>query len=128
MRDSPESFLHLVHPRPVPWHTLIAPIATALHCPLVPYDEWLAKLEASVNAGSANEIDTMASNPALRILSFFQGEIIGKTASPDREPMGLVKLSTAKSTQTSKALASLPALDAERALSWVAGWKKAGFL
>ena len=68
----------------------------------------------------------MAANPALQLLSFFKGQ--EAAISPEKEPMGLVKLSTEKSTRVSEALANLPELDAERAAGWVAAWKKAGFL
>ena len=125
MRHSREPFLHLVHPRPVPWRSLVAPVAERLGVPLVGYDEWLAKLASSVAAGSAEEVEAMAANPALRLLPFFQ--VQNRTAA-DREPMGLVILSTEKATEVSGTLAALPELDAARAVSWVEAWKKAGFL
>ena len=126
MRNSQEPILHLVHPRPVTWHSLITPIAAELNVPLVSYDEWLSALESSAAAGSANEVDAMAANPALRLLSFFQAQRGVLTAA--REAMGLVQLLTEKSTKVSEALANLPELNAERAKAWVAAWKKAGFL
>ncbi|EJU02073.1 acetyl-CoA synthetase-like protein [Dacryopinax primogenitus] len=38
-------YLHLVHPSPVRWETLLSPIADQLHCELVSFPIWLAKLE-----------------------------------------------------------------------------------
>ncbi|KAI0357816.1 acetyl-CoA synthetase-like protein [Trametes cingulata] len=125
MRHSTEPFLHLVHPRRVPWHDLIAPIAQDLGVPLVSYAEWLSALEKSISEGDAAEVELMKANPALRLLSFFKNL---KPASPDREPLGIVYLSTEKSTQVSDTLAKLPVLDAERAKGWLAAWKRVGFL
>ncbi|OSD00523.1 acetyl-CoA synthetase-like protein [Trametes coccinea BRFM310] len=128
MRRSPEPFVHLVHPRPAPWRTVIEPIAHELGVPLVPYEQWLAALRQSVSGGGGSgnddEVALMKANPALRLVDFFR-EL--KT-SPDREPMGMVYLSTEKSARVSEALATLPALDAERAKAWLAAWKRSGFL
>ncbi len=126
MRHSQEPFLHLVHSRPTPWHTVIAPIAQALNVPLVPYPQWLSALQSSVESGSAEEVEAMKRNPALRILPFFKAQ--GEHQTPDREPMGLVYLSTANAAKVSKAFTQMPQLDAERAVRWVEAWKKSGFL
>ncbi|KAI0364205.1 acetyl-CoA synthetase-like protein [Pilatotrama ljubarskyi] len=125
IRHSPEPFLHLVHPRPVPWHNLIAPIAEELGVPLVSYAEWLSALQKDGSEGDAAELELMKANPALRLLSFFKSL---KEPSPEREPLGIVYLSTEKSTKVSDTLANLPELDAERAKGWLAAWKQAGFI
>ena len=126
MRHSADPFLHLIHPRPVSWHNIIEPIASALNVPLVSYDVWLAALKSSVASGAAGEVETMAANPALRILPFFEAQ--GAAMAPDRESIAFVPLLTEKSCRVSDALATMPQLDAERATSWVAAWKAAGFL
>lgn len=127
MRHSQEPFLHLVHPRPTPWHTVVAPIAQVLNVPLVPYDQWLSALQNSVESGSAQEVEAMTRNPALRILPFFKAAQ-GEHQTPDREPMGLVYLSTVNTAKVSQAFTQMPQLDAERAVRWVEAWKKSGFL
>ncbi|RPD77022.1 acetyl-CoA synthetase-like protein [Lentinus tigrinus ALCF2SS1-7] len=125
MRHSPEPFLHLVHPHRALWHTVMAPIAELFNVPLVPYDQWVAALENSVEAGSAAEVEVMRQNPALRILPFFKA---AKRPSHEREALGFVIMSTDKATKVSESLARMPMLDAERARQWVAAWKKSGFL
>ncbi len=125
MRHSPEPFLHLIHPRPVRWHTVIAPIAELFNVPLVPHEQWVSALEKSVEAGSAAEVEAMRQNPALRLLPFFKAV---KPAVDGREALGLVSLSTEKATRVSPSLAQMPMLDAERARAWVAAWKRSGFL
>ena len=126
MRYSPQPILHLVHPRPVSWSTLITPIAKQLGVQLVTYEEWLAALEASVATGSAGELETMAANPALRILPFLRSQ--KGTNTRGREALGLVTLSTELATRVSDTLATLPRLDAGRAVSWVEAWRKTRFL
>lgn len=125
LRHSPHPFVHLVHPHPATWHDLISPIAKELGVPLVSYEEWLSALQKGVSEGDAAEVELMKQNQALRLLPFFKG---AKASSADREPLGLVYLSTEKATAVSEALANLPQLDAERAKGWVAAWKRAGFL
>ncbi|KAI0332192.1 acetyl-CoA synthetase-like protein [Cubamyces sp. BRFM 1775] len=125
MRKSPEPIVHLVHPRPVPWRTVIAPIAAELQVPLVPYETWLSALEASTRGmADATEVELMKANPALRIVDFFRH----LKQSPDHEPLGMVYLSSEKATKVSGTLTRMPALDAGRARKWLAAWKKSGFL
>ena len=126
MRHSPEPFVHLVHPHPVPWNVLLTPIAKKLGALLVSYDEWLAALEGSIAAGSTGELKAMEANPALRILPFFRGQ--KGEVTPGREALGFVMLSTEKARRVSKTLATLPKLDAARAMSWVEAWKRSGFV
>lgn len=82
-------------------------------------------LETSVVPGSAAEVDAMKVNVALRLLPFFKSQ---KNNPSEREPMGLVYLSTEKAKTISESLSCLPELNAERATRWVAAWKKSGFL
>ena len=126
MRHSRDTILHIVHPRPVPWYTVLAPIAQELNVPFASYDAWLAALEQ----GGADDVEAMRMNPALRLLPFFRAakEMAEKDSDGTFEPMGLVRLSTTKATAVSAALKDMPQLDAERARSWVASWRKAGFL
>ncbi len=128
MRRSPEPIVHLVHPRPVLWRTLLAPIAQELNVPLVPYARWLSALGGSVERGSAEEVEAMRLNPALRLLSFYEAQGETTEGTPDREAMGLVFIATDKAVRVSKSLARLPQLDGERAMMWLAAWRKSGFV
>lgn len=69
--------LHLVHPQPVPWSTIIASFASELGLPRAPYAVWLAALEAAhAELYSGSELSTKviaeahATNPALRLRPF----------------------------------------------------------
>ena len=104
----------------------MTPIAEELGVPFATYDAWLAALEA----GGADDVGALRANQALRLLPFYRTakEMMDKDAAHELEPMGLVPLSTAKSTTVSEALKAMPQFDAARARSWLAAWKKAGFL
>ncbi|KAI0759234.1 male sterility protein-domain-containing protein [Trametes elegans] len=106
LRHSPEPFVHLVHPRPVSWRAVIAPVAAELGVPLVSHSEWLSALQKSVDAAGADEVELMKANPALRLLPFYRG----CRASPECEPFGMVYLSTTTSATVSHVLANLPVL------------------
>ncbi|KAG2361461.1 putative aminoadipate reductase, partial [Suillus spraguei] len=75
--EEPPIVMNLVHPRPVVWRALIEPIADALverkvtshPLPLVPFSEWLEKLELS--AKDLNE-ETMKRIPAIKLLNFMR--------------------------------------------------------
>ncbi|KAL7284715.1 hypothetical protein ACG7TL_002021 [Trametes sanguinea] len=128
MRHSPEPFLHLVHPRPVPWSTIMTPIAEELGVPLASYEEWLSVLEQASDGNSDDgaypSVELVQRNPAFRLVHFFKG----LKTSPSREPLGTVYLSTEKSTRVSKTLANLPPLGAQQAKMWLAEWRRSGFL
>ncbi|OSC98631.1 acetyl-CoA synthetase-like protein [Trametes coccinea BRFM310] len=124
MRNSTEPILHLVHPKPVPWHTIVSAIAKQLEVPLVPLTDWIAKLEKSIGGDSNADVELLQRNPALSLLSFFKH----MAPSRDQEPMVGVYLSTTKSTAASETLANLPELGHERVGRWLAAWKGIGFL
>ena len=119
MRNSTARTLHLVHPRPIAWKAIIAPIAEDLDVPLVPYSQWLASLEKWAAEGSTDEVDAMRANPALRLLDFFRAQ-----SGSD----GVARLSTAKAEQASEELAKMSELTREDAKRWVAAWRASGFL
>ncbi|KAI1786493.1 acetyl-CoA synthetase-like protein [Ganoderma leucocontextum] len=120
MRSSPESILHLVHPRPISWHDLIAPIAQELEVPLVPYATWLAALESSAEGS----LDAARENPALRLLDFFRSSAEGN----EKPPLGLWRLATKKAVEASETLARMPQLEEADVRRWVAAWRTSGFL
>ena len=109
-------------------HSLFAPIAQVLDAPLVPYARWLYALYGSVERGSAEEVGAMRLNPALRLLSFYEAQTETTGGAQEREAMGLVFIATDKAVRVSEPLARLTQLDGERAMMWLAGWKKSGFL
>ncbi|CCM06250.1 uncharacterized protein FIBRA_08499 [Fibroporia radiculosa] len=123
MRDSPHPVLHLAHPHPVTWNSLIAPIADTLGVPLVSYGEWLAALGNSFTPGTSSEVEMLRKNPALRLLTFFRGcKVDG-----GKEPLGATRLATTKAVQVAPALL-VPETDVQTVQTWIAAWRKSGFL
>jgi hypothetical protein len=98
MRDSPTQILHLAHPSPVPWNSLIKPTADILSVPLVYYHDWVSRLERIDD----NDNDSNESPSALRLLDFFQRtNLDGSSESPcvSSEIMGLPRLSMKRSIE-----------------------------
>jgi hypothetical protein len=121
--------LHVSHPRGVPFNTLIAPVASSLGVPLVPYHDWLSKLAAAHKASqsySAAELEReQVANPALRLFSFFQSARIG----PEWEPLGVARLDTARAIRVSSVLAEgARPLGEENVWKWMRAWRVSQFL
>jgi hypothetical protein len=124
MRDASYDILHLVHPQPVLWTSLITPIAQAMRVPLVTYPEWLSALNRSMENTSFTDVERMRRNPALKLIEFFRRADL----SEDKEPLDLPRLSTEHAVKVSKALNStMPQLSGKDALRWFEAWQMSGF-
>jgi hypothetical protein len=122
--------VHLAHPYPASWTDVFSHIATALRVPLVPYAEWLDRLEADLAAPSRSEVEAATANPALRLIDMFRAYRNGAPRSEAREAMGVPKLQTTQAVKTSPALRreNLSPLGKEDALKWLRYWQRAGLL
>ena len=122
MRKSSSPVLHLVHPRPVESKAIMEPIASELVVTLVPYSEWLSRLEESSAKEFADEVDAMQANPALQLLDLFRAQRgRGRSGLPPR-------LSTTEAEKAFKELMHMRALGSEDAKRWIAAWRASGFL
>ncbi|KAI5119730.1 hypothetical protein M0805_008660 [Coniferiporia weirii] len=132
MRNSRVQVLHLAHPNPVSWASLFGPISVDLGIPLVPYADWLARLEESRTAGSSGDVgindDADAKvNPAILIIDFFRSAAFA--SQKDGEAMGLKRLALDGALRVSQAMrdAGAQSLSIESVRQWVAYWKKIEF-
>ncbi|KAI0687627.1 acetyl-CoA synthetase-like protein, partial [Cerioporus squamosus] len=116
MVDSGERALHLVSPRPVPWNTVFLPIAERLKVPIVPYAEWLARLEKSASAAGERP-DVEKHDSAHNLISFFKHARMGGVSIP---------LSQEKALRFSKTLAKVRPI--EREVRYVEFWEKMGYV
>ncbi|KDR73164.1 hypothetical protein GALMADRAFT_158296 [Galerina marginata CBS 339.88] len=129
MRGTENETLHLVHPKPVQWNDIMQVLATTLNVPLVPYVEWIARLESS--AHDADETGPGAENrrAALKLTHFYR---IGLNASShNTESMGLLpKVATDKGVKASPTLQdeTVQPLNEHDVEKWVAYWREIGFL
>lgn len=116
MRDSSSEILHLTHPKSVAWNVLFSYIASKLQVDLVPYSDWLLRLEATETRVAVGQ------NPALRLLDFYKSVA---TKIDSTEAAGLPKLITDAARTASAALRndSLLAVGPEDAQKWLEYWK-----
>jgi hypothetical protein len=115
--------LHLAHPRPVPWASVISVIAKELDVPLVPYQDWLRALEASATNAFKSQVDLMRANPALRLLPFYRG-VRDAPAHASREAMDLPLMDTAQAQRVARLLEELAPLGEANVGSWMGFWKR----
>ena len=71
--------VNLVHPRPVPWNTIISHFSKYLgSIPIVPFSEWMSSLSsahAELDQKATDPVavkEILSSNPALNFLSLFE--------------------------------------------------------
>lgn len=137
-RKAPEStrVVHLIHPRPVSWSSLAGVVSSMLSVPLVPYTDWLAKLEQAASSLSQSEdsgetqgdsIDLLRDLRAVRLLSFFKAI---KTNSLDGEALGFPHIDITQAVAASTTLSDpeLHQLDAGDVARWLGYWRKVGLL
>lgn len=130
-RTAPSSTVHLAHPYPASWTSIFGPIAQALGVPLVPYSEWLDRLEADLSNPAHSEVEAATANPALRLIDMFRPYRNGPADKTEaREAMGVPKLQTAQAVKASSALSrqNLPPLGKEDALRWLQYWQRVGLI
>jgi hypothetical protein len=116
------SVLHLAHPRPVPWLSVLSVVARELNVPLVSYADWLRALEESVKDPRKSEVDHMRANPALRLLPFFRGVQTGRVPA-GYEAMGLPLMDTRRAQEVVPGLRSIAPLGEADVLAWLEFWK-----
>lgn len=119
MRDA-VGVLHLVHPRPIPWRTTFNVFAKKLDVPLVPFHEWLARIEAF------GEADPEGGRvvPALRLAEFYKE--LGEAGFGSMSRMENV--STVKAQEVSATLRHMAPLTEADAEKWLAYWQRSGVL
>ncbi|KAF7328516.1 Acetyl-CoA synthetase-like protein [Mycena venus] len=96
--ESPAAgIVHLINTQPVAWRALAAVVATELNVPLVPYTEWLNRLEHA-----ANTEDNTVPLRASRLLPFFRSLDDQKSAGEDA--FGFPKLLMTQALASSQSL------------------------
>ena len=121
---------HVVHPRGVPFNALIGSAARSLNVPLVPFPEWLSRLTEEQHKSQWSRLDAnlermQASNPALRLFSFYDTARTG----PEWEPLRAARLDASRAMCVSKVLAEgAKPLGEENVRRWLAAWRSSGFL
>jgi hypothetical protein len=128
LAPSAPAVLHLEHPHPTRWTTIMSAAAEYLGVTLVPYAQWLQALEHSLKDGSKSEVEHLRTNPALRLLPFFRGALHAAPPSEGRAAMGLPRMDMTKAKEVCATLAPLRVLGAADVASWLDHWKRVGAL
>ncbi|KAG7092005.1 putative NRPS-like protein biosynthetic cluster [Marasmius oreades] len=113
-------FLHLVHPRPVPWRMIAQILVKELDASLVSSKDWLYALEGVVQ-GRTQHLN------ALVLLPFFKA-VLSESKEKAKEAFGANRLSTVRSQATSRHLQILDLLEEKDVLMWLEYWKRQGVL
>ncbi|KZT25929.1 acetyl-CoA synthetase-like protein [Neolentinus lepideus HHB14362 ss-1] len=120
--------VNLVHPTPVKWTNIMIAIRKSLDkspesLPLVPFGEWVKKLEQRATKATAEDLERV---PAIRILDFFRKLAGAKTSSG--EAGGVAAFATEKARADSPTLKQLQCLDEQDTEMWVKYWMSRAFI
>jgi hypothetical protein len=127
MRNSVEPMLHLVHPNPVPWNAIFSRIASTLKVDLVPYSDWVARLEEKRLELEENATAKGGKKPnALNMLDIFFGPATVHS-DPDTEAF-LPKVSTELARRVVPSFGSIRQLNEEDIDRWLTYWKSIGLI
>ena len=126
-----DRIVHLRHPNPIPLLTVTKTVAKILRLPMVPYAQWVERLESEAGRVARGECTPSPQLEAgLRLLDIFRTGI----DHPSRQMMdcfGLMcKLNIERALATSVTLRSpdLPQISEADVVQWVAHWREVGFL
>jgi hypothetical protein len=117
MLSSPYIYLHLAHPRMIPFSTIVRYAAEAFKVPVVSYSEWISKLERIVEDPNF-DIGVVAQKQSLGLLPLFQ--------FLNENSLDEVDVETRRAHEVASALNEehLPPLGKTDASRWVAYWKR----
>lgn len=113
--------IHLVHPKPVNWNSIMGTAASYLNIPTVPYLEWLTRLKLAAD----NQSSTF---PACVLIDFFNQSNQNLRKLEFSESMGLlpcVEMNVMKLSTLYEDSAEISPTDV---ISWIQCWEKCGFL
>ncbi|CAL1703601.1 unnamed protein product [Somion occarium] len=121
--------LNVVNPRPVPWNQVFKDISQSISqdgpsIPIVPFEDWLTKLEALSSNVTAKDL---ADTPAIKLLRFLRS-LSPTVPTASSEAGGLPTFSTKKTQDISTALRTNLLIDKEQVESWIAFWKERSFI
>lgn len=124
--------VHLIHPRPVPWDSIASVIASELGVPLVPYEEWLGRVEAAARSlPQLTPTERKARMRALRailLIPYFRS--LQRTTTSSYSALNWPDPDVALAKQASPTLddPNLRQLGPEDVRKWLAYWRKVGLL
>jgi hypothetical protein len=132
MRNSSEPMLHLVHPNPVPWDAVFRRIASTLNVDLVPYSDWLARLESNRLEFEREAMTKLGGGGSTRrpnaftLLDMFYKPVVIR--SDLRTEAFLPKVSTEIAQRVVPSFGSMRQLNDDDVDKWLTYWKSTGLI
>ncbi|TDL22685.1 acetyl-CoA synthetase-like protein [Rickenella mellea] len=119
MRMSNQPVMHVVHPMPTSWSSIIEPIAQSLKVPTVPYNDWLATLE-NLQEESALKVN------ASHLIAIYRRQV----DNSDAEVLTAIRLENFEALKASRTLsdANLPVLCSDDTHRWLGYWRSIGLV
>ncbi|GKZ39195.1 hypothetical protein AbraIFM66950_012064 [Aspergillus brasiliensis] len=106
---------HIENPVRQPWSELLASLSAHLGLPIIPYKEWLNRMETNRDGV------TGSLNPAMNLREFFVEDFLHMSC-------GSVVMSTTQTTSVSAALRSAKPVSPGTLALYIEQWRRAGFL
>ncbi|KZT66436.1 hypothetical protein DAEQUDRAFT_739999 [Daedalea quercina L-15889] len=132
---SKEDVIHLVHPRPVTWSLLAAIIVRELGTTLVPFGEWVMKLDALYESkksgddweGGQGEVELLQTTRALHFRGWFK--VLSSTPrDDDAQALNFPALSVSRAKELCPVMTRIAPLCEDDVKNWLAYWRKIGLL
>jgi len=119
--------LHLVHPRPISWHTIAIAMSSEFSVPLVAFSEWLTILEQAAQATTTLKAKSRDFR-APKLIPFYRS--LEERSSSSRMSVGFPEVDITQALKLSSTLADpnlrqISAMDIRR---WLEYWYSVGLL
>lgn len=125
--------MNLAHPLPIPCADIIAVFSQELSLPIVPYEQWVQRLDGFIANSSSNNEDhssQLAKDvPAATIIGFFHDVLqAASSGKEDGEAMGIARLLVEEAVKGSMTLRAARKLGPDDVRLWLDYWRKVGFI
>ena len=114
-RNASSSIVHIAHPKPVPWRYIFGRVSQTLNVPIVPFPDWLGRLEALVSSSKGSDTRAVA------LLEIY------RTADPTATKI-MPHTSIENALRESPTLAAAQPLTERDIDSWLSYWKDSSFI
>lgn len=118
--------VNFVHPYTVPWNFVFTSVKNTLggDLPLVPYNEWLAKIDDAVVNASGDDFERI---PGIKLQQFFHG-FSAEALFDGGEAGGPPSFDTTVARRYSRTLEEVMPLDERQIALWIQYWRDQSFL
>ena len=115
IRNTSSSIIHITHPKPVPWRHIFGRVSQTLGVPVVPFHDWLARLEALATSSEGKEATAIALMETYRGVDPSASKIMPRTSNEN-------------ALRESPTLAAAQPLTEKDIDSWLSYWKSVSLI